>query len=943
MAPPCSRRSFLRASLAATAGALVAGGPEVAQAGEVEGGPVEPPPAGAAGWSEQVQVRTTVNGVSRELVVRGDESALEVLRERLGLNGARQVCGQGACGACAVTLDGVPVASCLLPAVALHGAAVGTVEGLGAERLHPVQRAFMAEDALQCGFCTPGFVVEASAFHDRWRATHGVEVPPREEVALALAGHLCRCGAYDGIYRAVQGACSGRFDADDPVPPRLEARAKVTGEATYTVDLRLPGMLEAVVLRAWRAPGKVVRLDVEAARALPGVRAIHVFAPADSPLRYAGQEIVAIAAEDARSAREALGAVSLSVDYTAPVVGLDAGRRADAPRVYRDKDEGNTAPAATEGFAFRARWEGNIRGPVASHFFSSPGKAVIALDELAASGKGTIIEETWRTHTQCHTPFEPRAVVASWESPSRLTVHLSTQSCDAVADDIAEHYGLPRENVRVLCPNVGGGFGSKVGLDNTAVAAIELARVAGAPVRLVLPRADELAVGGNRPAHEIQLVMGMDGGGHFVGLRSSSWADGGVAVGNNANLLLRLMYPHQDKELLDYDVVTHAAPAKPFRGPGGPPGLWALEQSVDEIAARRGEDPVAVRRRMDPNPVRARLYDAVERLPMWQERGPIHRDRGRFRAGVGLAAVCWPYFVEVATQVGLQVDPEGRFKAASAVQDMGQGCRTVLAEAVAGVLGVDKKDIEIEIGDSALPRGPVSAGSRTTASLGVAAEDAARQLRDALVEVATAQGLRGATAAPGGVRFEGGFKPWRELARGLGRAQVVGRRRPDDGGYFLPLRVQGLAVGKALGAGVLLVEVEVDARLGRVRPRRVWGGFGVGRRIAPALADSQAQGGILQGLSYALYEDRRLDPRHASLLSAGLEDYRLLGIADAPEITLHWEEAGFEHTRLGGIGLGELVTVGVAAALGNAVHHATGWRPTRLPLRHDVVLEGLSR
>ncbi|HJS75778.1 MAG TPA: 2Fe-2S iron-sulfur cluster-binding protein, partial [Burkholderiales bacterium] len=179
----------------------------------------------------------------RELAVPAEESAVELLRDRLNLTGTKLVCGEGVCGACTVLVDGVPMASCLLPASALDGRAVTTVEGLGSE-LHPVQRAFIAHDALQCGYCTPGFVVEAVAFHDRWRTERGNEEPAREEVVKALSGHLCRCGAYVGIIAAVQAACTGRFDAGDASGPRIDAAVKVTGRAKYTTDIAHPGQLE---------------------------------------------------------------------------------------------------------------------------------------------------------------------------------------------------------------------------------------------------------------------------------------------------------------------------------------------------------------------------------------------------------------------------------------------------------------------------------------------------------------------------------------------------------------------------------------------------------------------------------------------------------------------------------------------------------------------------
>ena len=167
-------------------------------------------------------------------------------------------------------LDGVPVVSCLLPAQAAGGKSVTTVEGIAGKDLHPIQKAFMAHDALQCGFCTPGFVVEATAFHDRWRAAKGTAAPSREEIAAALSGHLCRCGAYEGIFRAVTDACAGRFDGDIFASPRIEARDKVTGAAKYTVDIRHDGQLEGVILRSPAAHARIVDIDLAPARADAG-------------------------------------------------------------------------------------------------------------------------------------------------------------------------------------------------------------------------------------------------------------------------------------------------------------------------------------------------------------------------------------------------------------------------------------------------------------------------------------------------------------------------------------------------------------------------------------------------------------------------------------------------------------------------------------------------
>src|SRR5882757_5575532 len=164
----------------------------------------------------------TINGQPAPLPDDPDALLIEVVRDTLDLTGTKLVCGAGVCGACTVLVDGAPVVSCLMPARAAAGKSVTTVEGIGADKLHAVQKAFMAHDALQCGFCTPGFIVEAAAFHDRWRTSKGTATPSREDIGAALAGHLCRCGAYDGILRAVAEACTGHFDGESVASPRVE-------------------------------------------------------------------------------------------------------------------------------------------------------------------------------------------------------------------------------------------------------------------------------------------------------------------------------------------------------------------------------------------------------------------------------------------------------------------------------------------------------------------------------------------------------------------------------------------------------------------------------------------------------------------------------------------------------------------------------------------------
>lgn len=925
-----TRRGLLRGALGTT---ILGGcGRELA----TERGHAAPQPTPA---SALVQVRVQVNGQPRSLEVHPDAPALRAVREDLGLTGAKLGCGHGVCGACTVLLEGEPVASCLLPATSLEGRALTTVEGLAAGgALHPVQRAFMAEDALQCGFCTPGFVVAAAAFHDRWRAEHGAREPDREVVAAALAGHLCRCGAYANIVRAVQAACRGAHDRGPEVGPRHDARDKVTGAAKYTVDVRHPDQLEGGIVRAPVAHGKISRVDWSRALELPGVAgAVDLLAGART-IRYAGQEIAAIAAVDAATLAEALRRVVVEVEPLAALTSMEAAREPGAPAVYATREDRRHPINASEGPLMPERWRGNLRGPFRL-FSHRAGEARRAVERLREDpGAGVLVESATRTQTQAHTCLEPHACVARWEGES-LTVHVSTQGVASMAEDIAERFDLKASQVRVLAPHVGGGFGSKATLSLEAVAAIELAKLTGRPVRVALDRREELVVGGSRPGHATELALATDRDGALLGVVARSSADAGAAVGNSSSMLLRLLYPDAPKDLEDWDVITTAPPGKPFRGPGGPPAVFTLEQAVDEAAHRLGRDPVALRRQWDPNPARKLLYDWVEDLPVWKNRNQGTPERGRHRRGVGLAVATWPYFVSPAARVQIDAGPDA-IVVSTACQDIGNGTRSVLAGVVAGVLGVPPATIEVRIGDSALVWGPMSGGSRTTASIAPAARDAALQLREELVERAARSGVRG-TADRGGVRHPGGLLPWSQiLARGP-KASFVGARKRDRGGWFFPPLIGGMAVGKYLPGALHVIEVEVDTRLGRVRPLRSFAGVAVGEIVAPALARSQVLGGVTQALSYALYEERRLDPRSGHVLTDTLEDYRVIGVGDAGEISVHFADGGFANVNGGGVGLAELVTLAPAPALASAIFRATGFRPTELPIRPDRVLAGV--
>ncbi|MBK8241600.1 MAG: molybdopterin-dependent oxidoreductase [Deltaproteobacteria bacterium] len=317
-----------------------------------------------------------------------------------------------------------------------------------------------------------------------------------------------------------------------------------------------------------------------------------------------------------------------------------------------------------------------------------------------------------RTQVQCHTALEPHAAVAAWDGPDRLTVYLSTQSVQMMAHDIAERFELREENVRVVAEHVGGGFGAKATLGPEAIVAIELARTTGAPVRYALERGAEIMLGGNRPGATIEVALATDKAGEMVGLRAKSTSTAGVAVGTVTSVMFRIIYPDAPRDLQDEDVVTHAPAGKPFRGPGGPPAVFALESTVDELAHLRGEDPLAVRKRWDPNPARKPLYAWAEGIPAWRDRGRWPATRVASAAGSGSRARRFA-FAGPSTRLQLEITADGLLASCS-TQDIGNGSRSSIANLVSHRFDLRPTQVEARIGDSRYVHGLMAGGSRST-------------------------------------------------------------------------------------------------------------------------------------------------------------------------------------------------------------------------------------
>jgi len=890
-------------------------------------------------------LKLKINNEQVDVSPHADDAAVDVIRGACGKTGTKLVCGSGVCGACTVLVDGIPMTSCLLPAQQMEGKEIETVEQYQGETLHPIQKAFMAHDGLQCGYCTPGFIMEGIAFYNRWREAHGTDKPSKEDVTDALAGHLCRCGAYAGIYEAVQRACAGEYDNVDQVnSQRVDALEKVTGQAQYTTDIRLDGQLVGRIYRSPHAHAKIRHVSTSKAEKIDGVKAIYKMLPSDKTVRYVGEPIVAVAAVDERTAQQAIDAIDVQYDELPAVVGIEQGMNPSSPFIWQDNTR--NAPISAEGLAFPGSWNRNVRKSRVNLGGLNPGRAQTLFDETK-NNNGKIIEGEYINGMQVHTALEPHCAVAHWKDDDTLDVYLSIQAITALKREMVKHYKLKPENVNVYANHVGGGFGAKNGFFAEAVAAIELAKLADAPVSVIPNRPEEMATGGMRPGGKSEMKLATNQQGELQAMVLHSYNDSGVAVAHAQAGIAGQVYNAKAKDLQDYDVVNNGGRGYPFRGPGGPGAFWALEQSIDQLAHDNGLDSLDLRRKWTDNDLRLKLYDWVEKHEAWQNRPKTGEQDGRYRRGVGIAFGQWFYFYDPDTTVRLETSSDG-FTVKMATQDIGNGVKTSLARIVAETFGVRPEDVNIEIGSTKHPHGPGAAGSRVTPSVFAPTEEASHLMRDRLFGVIAEEfDLENAWFEDGGIKHKGGKISWDEAFDKI-PPQSVEIRRGGDGtvqtiGFNVMKRVMGLDLmfGQGLSQGAVIAEVEVDTLLGKTKVTRVWENLAVGRAYFPDMAMSQVTGGVYQAIGYALYEEKIFDPNTGDLLTSNLQDYRIPGIGDIPEVYGEFTDGGFESAKGNGVGLSELSTMPVAAAIANAIFNATGVRCYESPIKPERLIQAL--
>ncbi|MEV4893688.1 xanthine dehydrogenase family protein molybdopterin-binding subunit [Nonomuraea sp. NPDC055795] len=717
---------------------------------------------------------------------------------------------------------------------------------------------------------------------------------------------------------------------------RVDGRLKVTGKALYAADHDIDAAVHAAVVDSAIGRGRITGIDTGAALAQPGVLKVisHHNAPTlpyqpnplslnppgerlrvfqDDKVLFHGQPVAVVVATTLEAAQHAAGLVKVTYDARRPSTDM-TGAPAGEPHTY------------------------------------ARGDADTALD-----GAAVHLKMTYRTARNHHNPMEPHATIARWDD-DKLTVWDKTQWVYGTRAELATVFGMAVESVRVISPFVGGGFGSALRTWPHVIIAALAARETGRPVKLALTRRQLYFGTGFRPAYEYSVRLGSDRRGrlsamvHDVRAETSSYETFTESVLTPGQMLYGTPNVSQAYRTVPLDVNTPLY----MRGPGYTTAAYVIESAMDELAHELGIDPIELRLRNEPDadessglPFSTRklreCYTAGAREFGWSSRAPKPRAtrEGDWLIGTGMAAGAYDT-ARADAQASVRLNADGTALVQSAASDMGPGTYTSQTQLAADALGLTMRDVTVRLGDSLMPPAPYHGGSWTMASVGSAVQDGCDKLRRQAIDLAVADKtspLHGADPATVVVRT-GRLYVKDDPTRGETYQRLLTRNNRTHlqalGSFTRPTDPQQFSM---YAYGATFAEVAVDARLGLVRVRRMLGVYDAGRIINPTLADSQAHGGMIGGIGQALLEHTVTDHRDGRIVNANLADYLVPVNADVPVLrAIYLDGDDREADPIGVKGLGELVQIGAAPAIANAVFHATGRRVRELPITAEALL-----
>jgi CO/xanthine dehydrogenase Mo-binding subunit len=705
--------------------------------------------------------------------------------------------------------------------------------------------------------------------------------------------------------------------------PRIDGAKRVSGAARFTVDVQLPRMLHLAFLRSPVANGRVERIDLAAARAAPGVRA--VVGPDEEigsgpalltrEPQFVGAPIAAVAAETLDQAQAALELLAPEVDALPFEVDLVAALHAQR---------------------FAGEPSEHVRGEPNSY---GQGEVGVSLE----------------VHTQFHvqSPMEPHAAVVDWQE-DELTMWCSTQAIFPVRAELAQRFGLDPSRVRVIAEFVGGGFGSKIEPGAEGLVATEISRRLRRPVSAIMTRHEEQIVGGHRAATQQTVRLAATAAGDLV----ASEVDCVIGMGASNGMMVPAVhgpamytYASPNAHAMRFPVKLNLRAVNAFRAPGFVEGTTAYEQAIDELAAALGSDPLDLRRRLHvdhdqgsgrPYSGKSLLacYDRAAQLAGWAQRDELRANSSDgLSRGLGCATQMWFGSAGPAAECTIRIGADGVATVVTGIQDIGTGTLTSAQIVAAEELGLPLDRVRVVGGDTR-PNvvAPLAGGSVTTASVTPAVRAAAASVRRALLDLASDTyeiSPDDLVIRDGRIRSRDNALDcdYRELTGTLGAATVegAGARTINSDEYTI------------LTWGCQIAQVAVDPGLGTVIVEKICAVHDVGRIINPLLASSQVEGGVIQGVGYALTEERVIDPTTGAPTNGTLDDYKVPTIADTPVIVVEFINLPDPHAaNTGAKGLGEPPIIPTAAAIANAFAHATGRRPRALPLTPARVLEALA-
>ena len=701
---------------------------------------------------------------------------------------------------------------------------------------------------------------------------------------------------------------------------KVDAEMKVTGAAKYTHDINLPGMLFGGFVRSKHARARIVNVDGSRAEKHPDVKATMSMAGRAS--RYAGQPLFAIAAETRQALEEAIALVEVEYEVLPHAARKEQALADDAPQVHGNRDSNLVMSRAS-----------NVDG------------ADKALGKAAKK-----VDITCTTQVQNHCCLEPHGTVAKFEN-SQFTIWTSTQATFGVRSAIARHFrnrdGVDTSAVTVIGEFMGGGFGSKFSAGYWSIAAAEMALISKRPVKMMLNRREELTDTGNRPDSVQEMTMGLAADGKIAGYKIKKWGTPGV--GRRAGITNPMIYDIDRRTTSQQsgEVATNAGQQAAFRAPGHPQGSFGLEMVMETAADAAGIDPLTFRTNHDSHPMRLIQYAEGAKRIGWNKRQSTGSQKGRFRIGYGVAAGRWGGMGGPNAEALCRVHADGSVEIRNGAQDIGVGTRTVMAIVCAEELGLTPSDIRTFIGNTNDPIGPGSGGSQMTASLAPAVRQAAFLVGGKLRELVAAElgcehdellfkggRIQHVNNQGEGIAFKDACRLIRE-----GQLSAIGKRPRTYGGRRSP-NTEGGIWQREVG-GVQFAKVTVDADFGSVKVDRIVALQDCGKIINYNTAEGQLYGGVIQGISFALFEERHMDRHLGFMINSDMENYKIAGTQDMPEIEAVLYDVSNGGNNCSVAGIGEPAMVPTAAAIGCAVRNALGVPVKSLPITPDKVLTAL--